>query len=367
MDKLEKMREDVRRVDREIIRLVGERLQLTRDIGRIKKEAGLPLLNYQVEKAVIENAQAVADDLHLSADFVKSVMQLLINESRSQQERLHYSAYNGERETILIVGGAGEMGRWLASFFEIQGHEVLIYDIAATDSEFRSVATLKEGLERATCVAISVSLNVVPETIERIAGSGFKGLIFDIASIKGHLVDAIEKARRKGALITSIHPMFGPSARTLSDKVICYCDCGSAEALNRARAFFKDTAVRGVDLALDTHDRAISYVLGLSHISNIIYMNILAASGFRYSDLRAIASTTFLSQMITASSVINENPELYFLIQKYNPFKKEIYDKMQRAMTSVIDSVLNDKQEHFVQSMSVSREWLNQEESSGKE
>lgn len=367
MDKLEKMREAVRRVDREIIQLVGKRQELTRDIGSIKKEAGLPLLNYGVEKAVIENARVVAKDLNLSADFVKSVMQLLINESRTQQERLHYSAYSGDKETILIVGGVGEMGRWLAAFFEIQGHEVLIYDIAPGSNEFTTVQTLEEGLKRASCVVISVSLDVVPEMIERIVSQKFNGLIFDIASIKGHLVKAIQYARQNGSLITSIHPMFGPSVRTLSEKVICFCDCGSEEALDRARAFFKDTAVRSVDLALDTHDKAISYVLGLSHISNIVYMNILSNSGFHYNELKKIASTTFLSQMITASSVINENPELYYLIQKFNPFKQEIFGQMKQAMTSVIDCVLNDKQEDFVQSMQFSKEWLNQEESSGKE
>ncbi|MBN2601227.1 MAG: hypothetical protein JXR87_04475, partial [Candidatus Marinimicrobia bacterium] len=86
-----------------------------------------------------------------------------------------------------------------------------------------------------------------------------------------------------------------------------------------------------------------------------------------YNELKKIASTTFLSQMITASSVINENPELYYLIQKFNPFKQEIFGQMKQAMTSVIDCVLNDKQEDFVQSMQFSKEWLNQEESSGKE
>lgn len=367
MEKLKEMREEVRRVDREIIRLVGKRLELTHTIGQIKKAAGLPLLNYQVEKAVIENAGVVARDLNLSPDFVKAVMQLLIGESRTQQERLHYSAYSGDKETILIVGGAGEMGRWLASFFETQGHEVLIYDIVETAQGFQAVATLEEGLARASSAVISVSLDAVPEMIGHIADLNFRGLVFDIASIKGHLREAIGKARQRGLLITSIHPMFGPSVRTLSDKVVCYCNCGSREALNRAKAFFRDTAARSVDLALDTHDRAISYVLGLSHISNIIYMKILAGSGFRYNELRAIASTTFLSQMATASSVINENPELYYLIQKYNPFKKELYEKMQQAMTALIESVLNDQPERFVQSMCRSKEWLNRAESSGKE
>jgi len=367
MEKLEKLREDVRQIDRDIIRLIGERLVLTREIGNVKKSAGLPLLNYQVEKAVIENARAVADDLRLSPDFVESVMQLLIGESRTQQERLHYSAYSGNEETILIVGGQGEMGRWLSSFFEIQGHEVLIFDTRRESSDFKTVASLEEGLKRAGCAVISVSLDVVPDTIEQIIALDFKGLIFDIASIKGHLVESIKKAQRNGALITSIHPMFGPGTRTLSDKVICFCDCGSAEALNRAKAFFRDTAVRSVDLALDSHDKAISYVLGLSHIINIIFMKVLSDSSFQYPELRDIASTTFLSQMITASSVINENPELYFLIQKYNPFKEVIYERMEHATKAMVDCVLNNQQEAFIQSMLESRAWLNKPELSGKE
>ena len=367
MKKLEKLREDVRQIDHDIIRLIGERLALTREIGNVKKSAGLPLLNYQVEKAVIENARAVADDLRLSPDFVESVMQLLIGESRTQQEQLHYSGHRGDKETILIIGGFGEMGRWLSSFFETQGHEVLIFDTRRESSDFQTVASLEEGLKRASCVVISVSLNVVPETIEQIIALDFRGLIFDIASIKGHLVESIKKAQRNGALITSIHPMFGPETRTFSDKVICFCDCGSAEALNRAKAFFRDTAVRRVDLELDSHDKAISYVLGLSHIINIIFMKVLSDSSFQYPELRDIASTTFLSQMITASSVINENPELYFLIQKFNPFKEEIYEQMDRAMTAVVDSVLSDREHEFVQSVLKSRTWLNKPELSGKE
>ncbi len=367
MEKLEKLREDVWQIDRDIIRLIGERLVLTSEIGNMKKSAGLPLLNYQVEKTVIENARAVAGDLRLSPDFVESVMQLLIGESRTQQERLHYSAYSGNEETILIVGGQGEMGRWLSSFFEIQGHEVLIFDTRRELSDFQTVESLKDGLKRASCAVISVSLDVVPDTIEQIIALDFRGLIFDIASIKGHLVKSIKKAQQNGALITSVHPMFGPETRTLSDKVICFCDCGSAEALNRAKAFFRDTAVRSVDLALDSHDKAISYVLGLSHITNIVFMKVLSDSSFQYPELRDIASTTFLSQMITASSVINENPELYFLIQKFNPFKEEIYEQMGRAMTAAVDSVLSDREQEFLQSMLESRAWLNKPELSRKE
>ena len=103
-DQLEKLREEVRNVDRELMQLVGKRLDLTQQIGSLKKALGLPLLNYEVEKTVIENTRQIAEELNLSADFVKAVMQLLIAESRTQQERIHYSSYRGDKETVLIVG-----------------------------------------------------------------------------------------------------------------------------------------------------------------------------------------------------------------------------------------------------------------------
>jgi len=361
-DQLEKLREEVRNVDREIMQLVGKRLDLTQQIGSLKKALGLPLLNYEVEKTVIENTRQIAEELNLSADFVKAVMQLLIAESRTQQERIHYSSYRGDKETVLIVGGQGEMGHWLANFFENQGHKVLIYDIREKPTEYRTVTSLEQGLAEATCVVVSVSLDVVPQIIAKITDSNFPGLIFDIASIKGHLTEIIRAAAHKGLMITSIHPMFGPNTRTLSDKVICFCDCGNPAALQRAREFFKETAVSGVDLSLENHDLAIAYVLGLSHLINIIFMNILSQSSFRYSELKAISSTTFLSQMLTASSVINEKPELYFLIQKYNPFKQLIYQRLEASMKAIVDCIVKDDSQTFVHSMLAARAWLNETE-----
>lgn len=361
-DQLQKLRAEVRNVDREIMQLVGKRLDLTQQIGSLKKVLGLPLLNYEVEKTVIENTRQIAEELNLSADFVKTVMQLLIAESRTQQERIHYSGYRGDKETVLIIGGQGEMGHWLANFFENQGHRVLIYDIRVEPTEYRTVASLEQGLAEATCAVVSVSLDVVPQIITKITDLNFPGLIFDIASIKGHLTEAIRSAIQKGLLITSIHPMFGPDTRTLSDKVICFCDCGNPAAVQRAREFFKETAASGVDLTLENHDLAIAYVLGLSHLINIIFINILAQSTFRYSELKAISSTTFLSQMLTASSVINEKPDLYFLIQKYNPFKQLIYQRLESSMKAIVDCIIQDNPEAFIKSMLAAKVWLNEDE-----
>jgi len=65
---------------------------------------------------------------------------------------------------------------------------------------------------------------------------------------------------------------------------------------------------------------------------------------------------------LTASSVINEKPELYFLIQKYNPFKQLIYQRLEASMKAIVDCIVKDDSQAFVHSMLAARAWLNEAE-----
>lgn len=358
MINIDEKRLKVRELDSRIISLIGERLAITKEIGKSKKKQGIPLKNFEVEKRVIANALSAAQDSGVDPELARSVMQLLINESCLQQEQLHYTAYTGNRENILIIGGLGEMGRWFSYFFENQGHEVAILDTDGKSEDYRSFDSLDQALDFASCVLVSVSLEAVPGILEEIALKGFDGVVFDVASLKGHIVEPVNKAREKGISITSMHPMFGPSARTLSDKIICFCDCGDLAANQKVEGFFADTSVQTVKLSLMEHDRVISYVLGLSHLVNIVFMKILVESGYSYSDLSRIASTTFLSQMKTTHSVISESPGLYYSIQKLNPFGREIYSALTKSVKELTDSVLSENDSAFIQSMERGKHWL---------
>ncbi len=358
MKKLDNLRKKVRGIDKEIINLIWQRIEITKKIGEKKKEEGTPLRNWELEKSVIENATTIALDLGISQSLIKSIMQHLIMESVIQQEKLHFSAYSGDKENILIIGGLGEMGEWFSYFFQNQGHNVSIYDIKGKSKTFKSYESLNEGIKEASCALIASSLDSVPVIIDKLTQLKFKGTVFDIASLKGHLLNSIKRANEKGIPITSIHPMFSSTTRTLSDKVICFCNCGNEEANQKVLLLFKNTAASIVKLSLKEHDRLISYVLGLSHIINIIFMKVLMKGGYEYKNLKKVASTTFNSQMITATSVINENPYLYYAIQRFNPFKEDLYKKLNEVVKSIIDDVLSENMKGFIKTMEKGKEWL---------
>ena len=358
MKELDNFRKKVRDIDKEIINLIARRIEITKKIGEKKKEEGIPLRNWELEKTVIENATNIARDLRISQSLIKSIMQHLIMESVIQQEKLHFSTYSGDKENILIIGGLGEMGEWFSYFFQNQGHDVSIYDIKGKSPIFKSFESLRQGIREASCALIASSLDSVPHIIDELTQLKFRGVIFDIASLKGHLLDSIKRATKEGISITSIHPMFSRTARTLSDKVICFCNCGSMVANQKVENLFKNTSAMIVKLSLEEHDRLISYVLGLSHIINIIFVKVLMEGGNEYNNLKNVASTTFNSQMVTASSVINENPNLYYAIQRFNPFKKDLFKKLNDVVKTITDDVLRGNEERFIDTMEKGREWL---------
>jgi chorismate mutase/prephenate dehydrogenase len=359
-ERLERLRRRIRNLDAALLGLVAERMELAREVGRAKRDAGIPLRDFEVEKRVLERSAASAAELGVAPDLARAVMRHLIEEACRVQEIDHFSAYSGEAEAILVIGGAGKMGGWLARFFESQGHRVRIFDLpeAADPGDFPRARTLVEGLAGTTMAFVAVPLDAVGSTIDEVAAAGYRGLVCDVASLKEHLRPSIDGARAAGVQVTSIHPMFGPGARTLSDKVICVCDCGLPAATERVSSLFRDTAATLVPMSLERHDEIAAYVLGLSHLVNLLFARVLAESGLSYAELAAVGSTTFRSQFATTESVALENPRLYYSIQRANPFSERVYRELERAAADWIGWVERDEREAFGAGMESLREWL---------
>ena len=274
MNQLEQLRKRIRKIDEDILRLIAARLETATAIGQQKKSEGIPLRDWDVERQVLDRAARQAEAFGVAPTVARHVMQTLIAASRDEQERTSYSTYRGSAESILIIGGAGTMGRWFVDFFGNQGHDVRVFDPAQQNGK-----TLTEALDGTSFALIAAPLDAVAGVLDEIATLNYGGTVFDIASLKGHLRDALDRAHAAGLSVTSIHPMFGAGVRTLANQVVCICDCGAPQATRRVEAFFTDTAATLVKLSLDEHDVIVSYVLGLSHLTNLVFTRVLMDSG----------------------------------------------------------------------------------------
>ncbi len=350
MDALDELRLRVRTIDDQILRLVRERMDVAQQIGRTKKSQGVPLRDWQVERAVLDHAEHTAGEIGLPPSLARNILQLLLEQSRARQERDAYSQYAGSAENILIIGGRGKMGRWCADFFQNQGHQVSIYDID-------DPRPIEKALSGTSMAVVAVPLDATPAMIDRLTAAQYPGVAFDIASLKSHLRPSIDRTRQAGVAFTSIHPMFGPATQILSDQVICICDCGHREATQRVRGLFADTAASLVDLSLEEHDRIASYVLGLSHLLSVLFTRVLMHAG-RLGQLNRVGSTTFHAQLATSGRVMHENPALYYGIQHLNAYTPQLYAHILEEWKRLTDAVSDADMQSFVRLMEEGRRWL---------
>jgi chorismate mutase/prephenate dehydratase len=88
MDPLSKPRSDIDRLDREIVRLLAERLSVVREIGHAKgRDASAPLRDEERERALFALWARTAEEHGVSSYFAGRVLREVLNWSRRDQER----------------------------------------------------------------------------------------------------------------------------------------------------------------------------------------------------------------------------------------------------------------------------------------
>jgi chorismate mutase/prephenate dehydrogenase len=183
-------------------------------------------------------------------------------------------------------------------------------------------------------------------------------VVFDVGSLKTPLRAGLTALRDAGVAVTSIHPMFGPDTELLSGRHIIFVDVGNAEATKAARELFASTMVVQVEMDLESHDRVISYILGLSHAVNIAFLAALARSGEDAERLKNLSSTTFDAQLDIARRVSEENPHLYFEIQNLNQHGQSALHGLLSTLQQLSTSVRDGDEESFVAMMQQGNRYL---------
>ncbi|MDR0787075.1 MAG: chorismate mutase [Gemmatimonadota bacterium] len=79
------IRDEIERIDRAIIELIGDRVRLAQRVGGVKRAAGLPTLDPPREAAVVRRAGALARDAGLADEEIRYIFWHIIGLSRRMQ------------------------------------------------------------------------------------------------------------------------------------------------------------------------------------------------------------------------------------------------------------------------------------------
>jgi chorismate mutase/prephenate dehydrogenase len=325
-----RLRDEVAGVDEQILSLVAKRLHLAEQLGLEKKLVGRPVRDPAQEERVLTRLLTEGETRGISPAFIGGLARFLMDESARRQDSVQIPPSSGRR--VLVVGGAGHMGRWLCRYFRSRGYEVAVNDPAGPLEDFPSEPDLAKGVRAADAVAVSVPMSSCAEVLRRLAELKPSALVFDIASLKAPIERELRGMGRDGLRVASVHPVFGPNLWPLSSGNIIFCDCGNGLAVVEAKELFQATGATFVDVSLDHHDEFMAFLLGLTHLCLLTFARGVAQSPFDLAGLERSAGTTFSRLSATAAGILADPPALLRDIQALNPHTPYIHRLVRKVL-----------------------------------
>jgi len=258
---------------------------------------------------------------------------------------------------ITIIGAGGKMGQWFAKYFDSTGFEVTGYD-SENKNLGKSIIksdSLVGGILNADYVLLCTPTRRTPEIIRLIAKEMKRGTyLIEISSQKSKTIAALSKMPAKINPIC-IHPMFGPGTKKIKGQNIISIPVKDAKnELSVARSLF--TGANFVTIDAVEHDKKIAMILGLTHLMNLVFANILSKDE-KVSLTEKMSGTTFKVQKILAESIMTESPELIETIIA-NPEIRRAAEEFWRDIGRLLTDVQEAKTEEVVNYVKACQERL---------
>ena len=261
---------------------------------------------------------------------------------------------------ITIIGGSGGMGKVFGRYFKHHDFNVTLNGRnekrlvdTADDLDVHYELDLKSCVVNADLVMISVPIHSTTKIIKKIAPLMKKNsLLFDITSLKREVYKTMSEIHKKYPInCLSLHPMFGPGIKQMKNYKLIVVKIGGTEhyndLVNDLLQIFNSDGLIITETTPEIHDLRIALTLGVPHMFNILFLNLLKRVKEPLNELTKYTGTTFLLQKVFAESIIQREMEMFGEIQIMNSDFHKILDLFEDLIREYKSIVKNKDLEGF--------------------
>ncbi len=261
-------------------------------------------------------------------------------------------------KTLAILGAGGSMGTWFSKYFLGLKYKVIGFD-SEKEIKVKGVVganSLVGAILTADYVLLCTPPRKTPEIIRLIAKEMKRdAYLIDIASQKSKTSSALAKIPAKINPVC-IHPMFGPTSTSLKGKNVISIPIRDAKKeLTLTKGLFEGANFVTIDAA--EHDKKIAAILGLTHMVNLIFANIISKDD-KAGLTDKMAGATYKTQKVLAEGIMTESPQLIEAIIS-NPELRRLAEEFWKDMGRMLTSVQDTKIEEIVTYINTCKERLN--------
>ena len=251
------------------------------------------------------------------------------------------------KKKITVIGAGGQMGQWFTKYFSEKDFEVTGHDSENQVAGKNVIVSesLVGAILKADYVVLCTPTRRTPEIIRLIAKEMKRGTyLIEISSEKGKVVSSLSKMPTKINPIC-IHPMFGPGTKTIKGKNIISVPIKDAKKeLTVEKSLFEGANFVTIDAA--EHDKKIAVILGLTHLVNLVFANIISKDE-KTQLTEKMSGSTFKVQKVLAESIMTESPELIETIVA-NPEIRRVAEELWKDVGRLLTAVQESKTEEII-------------------
>ena len=234
-------------------------------------------------------------------------------------------------KNLTIIGGSGGMGKVFGKFFKKHGFSITLHarnlerlKNTALELDVKFESSLEESVKDADIVLVSIPISTTANMIQKISPLLKRDcLLIDITSLKTVVVNTMKRIIKNYPInCLSLHPMFGPGIKDMKNYVMLVLRVGGTEkyeeVVNDLINLFELNGLLITETTPKIHDKRIALTLGVPHMFNILFLNLISRTKEPLTELTKYTGTTFLLQKVFAESIIQREMEMFGEIQIEN-------------------------------------------------
>ncbi len=335
---LEKSRNNIDRIDFQIVELLAQRQTEVEKVLQFKKEHDLPVSHPAREEDMISGRRNLGAERNLDPDYIEELFRTILRQSRVGQTESKSEKGIKSDSTVLIVGGQGGMGRYFSSWFNKSGYETRILGRRDWDN----VETLCYGIDLAL---ISVPIEKTVSVIERlIPYLPDKAILADLTSIKTSPMRTMMKLH-KGPVL-GIHPLFGPATSSMDKQIIVVTPGRNDDISKWVIEQLSEWGAIIVRSDEDEHDRIMAIVQALRHFATFTFGRFLSRQNIDLFRSLEFSSPIYRLELGMVGRLFAQDPALYsgiiFASQERSTLIKD-YIKSITELSDMVDTLNKDE------------------------
>lgn len=238
------------------------------------------------------------------------------------------------------VYGLGRFGSFFSSVLKSGGERVIAYS--------RNEHTLPEGVEKAgedevlnaDYLFFCVSISAFEEVLKRVAGKiGRNTVVLDTCSVKTYPSKWMEEYLPSHIYKIATHPMFGPDSGRNGVKGLPLVMCEISKKDERyefIKSYFEHIGLKVLEMSARDHDAEAAYSQGVTHFVG----RVLNEMGLKPTE---IATSGYKSLMNIVDQTCNDPLQLFYDLQRYNPYAKEMRLTLQVAIEKILNRLAKEE------------------------